>query len=54
MLTRLTLLLAPPVDHLLNLWRISIQMQLLTYHIAAHCGLDVDQPLNLVKIVTLE
>ena len=31
-----------------------IPMQLLSYHIAAHRGLDVDQPRNLAKIVTVE
>jgi glucosamine--fructose-6-phosphate aminotransferase (isomerizing) len=31
-----------------------IPMQLLSYHIAAHRGLDVDQPRNLAKSVTVE
>ena len=31
-----------------------VPMQLLSYHIAAHRGLDVDQPRNLAKSVTVE
>ena len=31
-----------------------VLMQLLSYHIAAHRGLDVDQPRNLAKSVTVE
>jgi glucosamine--fructose-6-phosphate aminotransferase (isomerizing) len=31
-----------------------LPMQLLNYHIAAHRGLDVDQPRNLAKRVTVE
>ncbi len=31
-----------------------IPMQLLSYHIAAHRGLDIDQPRNLAKSVTVE
>jgi glucosamine--fructose-6-phosphate aminotransferase (isomerizing) len=31
-----------------------LPMQLLSYHIAAHRGLDVDQPRNLAKRVTVE
>ena len=31
-----------------------IPLQLLSYHIAAHKGLDVDQPRNLAKSVTVE
>ena len=31
-----------------------IPMQLLSYYIAAHRGLDVDQPRNLAKSVTVE
>ena len=30
------------------------KMDLLSYHIAAHRGLDVDQPRNLAKSVTVE
>ena len=38
------------VSPLLNI----IPLQLLSYHIAAHRGLDVDQPRNLAKSVTVE
>ena len=38
------------VTPLLNI----IPLQLLSYHIAAHRGLDVDQPRNLAKSVTVE
>jgi glucosamine--fructose-6-phosphate aminotransferase (isomerizing) len=31
-----------------------IPLQLLSYHVAAHRGLDVDQPRNLAKSVTVE
>ena len=31
-----------------------IPLQLFSYHIAAHKGLDVDQPRNLAKSVTVE
>ena len=31
-----------------------IPLQLLSYHIAAHRGLDVDLPRNLAKSVTVE
>ena len=31
-----------------------VPMHLLSYHIAAHRGLDVDQPRNLAKSVTVE
>jgi len=31
-----------------------VPLQLLSYHIAAHRGLDVDQPRNLAKSVTVE
>ena len=31
-----------------------LPLQLLSYHIAAHKGLDVDQPRNLAKSVTVE
>ena len=30
-----------------------LPLQLLSYHIAAHRGLDVDQPRNLAKSVTV-
>jgi len=29
-------------------------LQLLSYHIAKHLGLDIDQPRNLAKTVTVE
>jgi len=38
------------VSPLLNI----VPLQLLSYHIAAHRGLDVDQPRNLAKSVTVE
>ena len=38
------------ISPLLNI----LPLQLLSYHIAAHRGLDVDQPRNLAKSVTLE
>ena len=38
------------ISPLLNI----IPLQLLSYHIAAHRGLDVDQPRNLAKSVTVE
>jgi len=50
-------------DHLLSVPEMSewisplltvVPMQLLSYHIAAHRGLDVDQPRNLAKSVTVE
>ena len=44
----------PTVDELLSLLLSVIPMKLLSYHIAAHRGLDVDQPRNLAKSVTLE
>lgn len=47
------LLPVPAVDELLALLTV-IPMQLLSYHIAAHRGLDVDQPRNLAKSVTVE
>ena len=44
----------PEVDELLSPLLTVIPMQLLSYHIAAHRGLDVDQPRNLAKSVTVE
>jgi glucosamine--fructose-6-phosphate aminotransferase (isomerizing) len=44
------LLPVPEVDELLTV----VPMQLLSYHIAAHRGLDVDQPRTLAKSVTVE
>jgi glucosamine--fructose-6-phosphate aminotransferase (isomerizing) len=49
-----TLLPVPAVDELLSPLLTVIPMQLLSYHIAAHRGLDVDQPRNLAKSVTVE
>lgn len=44
----------PAVDELLSPVLTAIPMQLLAYHIAARRGLDVDQPRNLAKSVTVE
>jgi len=49
-----TLLPVPTVDELLSPLLTVIPIQLLIYHIAVHRGLDVDQPRNLVKSVTVE
>jgi glucosamine--fructose-6-phosphate aminotransferase (isomerizing) len=49
-----TLLPVPVVDELLSPLLTVIPMQLLSYHIAAHRGLDVDQPRNLAQSVTVE
>jgi glucosamine--fructose-6-phosphate aminotransferase (isomerizing) len=48
------LLAIPPVDELLSPILAVIPLQLLAYHIAARRGLDVDQPRNLAKSVTVE
>ncbi|MFN9243203.1 MAG: glutamine--fructose-6-phosphate transaminase (isomerizing) [Cyanobacteriota bacterium] len=48
------LLPLPSVEELLSPLLTVIPMQLLSYHIAAHRGLDVDQPRNLAKSVTVE
>ncbi|NDC34243.1 MAG: glutamine--fructose-6-phosphate transaminase (isomerizing) [Synechococcaceae bacterium WB9_2_112] len=48
------LLPVPAVDELLSPLLTVIPMQLLSYHIAARRGLDVDQPRNLAKSVTVE
>ncbi len=48
------LLPVPEVDELLSPLLTVVPMQLLSYHIAAHRGLDVDQPRNLAKSVTVE
>ena len=48
------LLPLPEVEELLTPLLTVIPMQLLSYHIAAHRGLDVDQPRNLAKSVTVE
>ena len=49
-----TLLSVPAVDELLSPILALIPLQLLAYHIAARRGLDVDQPRNLAKSVTVE
>jgi glucosamine--fructose-6-phosphate aminotransferase (isomerizing) len=49
-----TLLPVPKVDELLSPILTVIPLQLLSYHIAARRGLDVDQPRNLAKSVTVE
>jgi glutamine---fructose-6-phosphate transaminase (isomerizing) len=48
------LLPVPTVDELLSPILTVIPLQLLAYHIAARRGLDVDQPRNLAKSVTVE
>jgi glucosamine--fructose-6-phosphate aminotransferase (isomerizing) len=48
------LLSVPEVDELLSPVISVIPLQLLAYHIAARKGLDVDQPRNLAKSVTVE
>lgn len=48
------LLPVPVVDELLSPILAVIPLQLLAYHIAARRGLDVDQPRNLAKSVTVE
>jgi glucosamine--fructose-6-phosphate aminotransferase (isomerizing) len=48
------LLPVPPVDELLSPILTVIPLQFLAYHIAARRGLDVDQPRNLAKSVTVE
>lgn len=48
------LLPVPEVNELISPLLTLIPMQLLSYHIAAHRGLDVDQPRNLAKSVTVE
>ncbi len=49
-----TLLPVPQVDELLSPLVTMVPLQLLAYHIAAIRGLDVDQPRNLAKSVTVE
>lgn len=49
-----TLLPVPEIDELLSPLLTVIPLQLLAYHIAALRGLDVDQPRNLAKSVTVE
>ena len=48
------LLLVPQVEELLSPIVAVIPLQLLSYHIASRRGLDVDQPRNLAKSVTVE
>ena len=48
------LLPIPPVHELVSPLLTIVPMQLLAYHVAAHRGLDVDQPRNLAKSVTVE
>lgn len=48
------LLLVPHVEELLSPLVAVVPLQLLAYHIAARRGLDVDQPRNLAKSVTVE
>ena len=48
------LLPVPEVDELLSPILTVVPVQLLSYHIAARRGLDVDQPRNLAKSVTVE
>ncbi|HEY9828864.1 MAG TPA: glutamine--fructose-6-phosphate transaminase (isomerizing) [Stenomitos sp.] len=49
-----TLLPVPEIDEILSPILTVIPLQLLSYHIAALRGLDVDQPRNLAKSVTVE
>ncbi len=49
-----SLLPVPNVDELLSPILTVVPLQLLSYHIAARRGLDVDQPRNLAKSVTVE
>ena len=44
----------PIVDEIFSPILTVIPLQLLAYHVAAHRGLDVDQPRNLAKSVTVE
>lgn len=44
----------PEVEELLSPILTVVPLQLIAYHIAAHRGLDVDQPRNLAKSVTVE
>ena len=48
------LLPVPDVDELLSPILTVVPVQLLSYHIAERRGLDVDQPRNLAKSVTVE
>ncbi len=44
----------PPVPRLLSPIVTVVPLQIIAYHIAAKLGLDVDQPRNLAKSVTVE
>ena len=44
----------PPIDWMLQPMLAVIPLQLLAYEIARHRGLNVDQPRNLAKTVTVE
>ena len=48
------LMTIPPTNEWVSPLLTIIPLQLLSYHIAAHRGLDVDQPRNLAKSVTVE
>ena len=48
------ILAIPAIDEMLSPLLTAIPLQLLAYHIAALRGLDVDQPRNLAKSVTVE
>jgi glucosamine--fructose-6-phosphate aminotransferase (isomerizing) len=48
------LLYVPEIEELLSPILTVIPLQLLSYHIAYRRGLDVDQPRNLAKSVTVE
>ena len=48
------MLYVPPTPPLLAPVVNAIPLQLLAYHIAVWLGLDVDQPRNLAKSVTVE
>jgi glucosamine--fructose-6-phosphate aminotransferase (isomerizing) len=48
------LLSVPEVEELISPILAVVPLQLLAYHIAARRGLDVDQPRNLAKSVTVE
>jgi glucosamine--fructose-6-phosphate aminotransferase (isomerizing) len=47
-------LLAPACDPLVAPLVFAPAIQLLAYHVGVHKGLDVDQPRNLAKSVTVE
>ena len=49
-----TVIPVPHIEEILSPIVTIIPMQLLSYHIAARRGMDVDQPRNLAKSVTVE